>query len=535
MLGRVCGCVGLEDWVVGGSGQAGFDGKFKKSVVELFWFYFLLVLLKVNQAGFYMAKQKSLVHPILFSKKFGVSVKALKAANLLDPILNSDTKLFIDPLLIAKSQNQIIKKNGRSKLDQGFENVIELLEISATEGDVAWRGAYQALNLDERSETGLGYGGAGTSGSSRPAVLRNGILRTGKEILTLGVKNPNMIPLMGLFEDGVGPDTLSDMTTNFILSVLCEISEQFCVANNVSVRVFGAQYGNRSLPENPFHPDKPVVLVPRDILRDLPLAADWSDVNRVIMQVQEIRDAVNLMFGNLAKASISKKKYAIRRVTFGSPKLLNLLIEAVALASENYDETADLDGYYQFRAVLSDDPEKFQGVITKPTENTAETLDSTVHAALDHFKGLIENNNMWELLWHGDTPRHERASQLLFFAVATILCSINNVDISPETNSGGGPVDFKFSTGFAGRLLVELKLSKGSVVHGYTKQLEIYKRAAATRAGIYVVIDVGGMGRKLRTIRKAKADAEARGELASEIVVIDARRRASASKRVDLI
>jgi hypothetical protein len=49
------------------------------------------------------------------------------------------------------------------------------------------------------------------------------------------------------------------------------------------------------------------------------------------------------------------------------------------------------------------------------------------------------------------------------------------------------------------------------------------------------VIDVGGMGRKLRIIQKAKADAEARGELASEIVVIDAKRRASASKRTDLI
>ena len=109
------------------------------------------------------------------------------------------------------------------------------------------------------------------------------------------------------------------------------------------------------------------------------------------------------------------------------------------------------------------------------------------------------------------------------------------MDISPETNSGGRPVDFKFSTGFAGRLLVELKLSKGSVVHGYTTQLEIYKKAAATRAGIYVVIDVGGMGRKLRIIQKAKADAEARGELASEILVIDAKRRASASKRTSVI
>jgi len=478
-----------------------------------------------------MAARKTLVHPVLFSTHFKVSVAALNAAKLLDPILNSDTKLFIDPLLIAKSVNPTIKRDGLKALHEGFENVIGLVDISASEGDAAWKGAYRALNLDERSETSLGYGAAGTSGSSRPPKLRNSILRTAKEILTLGVKNPNMIPLMGLFEEGVGPDTLSDMTTNFLLPILCELTEEFCNANSIAVRPFGERYGSRSLPENPYQTGMPVVLVPRDVLRDLPLAADWSDVSRVIMQVHEIRDAVNKMFGNIAKASVAQKKDALRRVAFSSPRLLKLLIEAVAIASESYDEAADLDGYYQFRKILSDDPARFAGLVSKPAANTATTLESTVYAIIDQFRDMVENNNMWELLWYGHTPRHERASQLLFFAVATILCGINDVDISPETNSGGGPVDFKFSTGFSGRLLVEMKLSTGSVVHGYKTQLEVYKTAAATRAGIFVVIDVGKMGRKLKVIEKAKADAEARGEPASDIVVIDANRRSSASKR----
>ncbi len=37
----------------------------------------------------------------------------------------------------------------------------------------------------------------------------------------------------------------------------------------------------------------------------------------------------------------------------------------------------------------------------------------------------------------------------------------NDVDISPETNMGGGPVDFKFSTGYKNRILVKLELSQG--------------------------------------------------------------------------
>ncbi|MEG3166452.1 hypothetical protein U1701_17870 [Sphingomonas sp. PB2P19] len=478
-----------------------------------------------------MTGKKTLVHPVLFSKHFKVDPKKFDAAKLLDPVLNSDTKLFIDPLLIYKSQNAIIKRDGRKLIKQSFDNVIGLVDISQAEGDVAWKGAFKALNLDERPETGLGFGGAGTSGSSRPPHLRHDILRTAKQIITLGEKNPDMIPLMGLFEKGVGPDTLSDMTTNFLLPVLCEITEEFCTANSIPTRVFGAKYGNRLLPENPYNTALPVVLVPRDLLRDLPLAADWSDVSRVVMEVHEIRDAVNQMFGNFAQASVTDKKKAVREISLKSVRILRLIIKAVAGASESYDEKADLDGYYQFRRILYQDPQVFSGMLKPPATMDAAGLRQTVVDIIEQFRRLVEDNNMWELLWNGTSHRHERASQLLFFAVATVMCAVNNVDISPETNSGGGPVDFKFSTGFHGRLVVEMKLSKGTVESGYKNQLEIYKKAAATSAGIFVVMDIGGMGYKLRKIERLRDTARAAGEPASDIIVIDAKRKASASKR----
>jgi hypothetical protein len=478
-----------------------------------------------------VAGKKTLVHPVLFSKHFKVDPKKLDAANLLDPILNSDTKLFIDPLLIYKSQNALIKRDGRKAIEKAFNDVIGLVDISAAEGDAAWKGAFRALNLDERPETSLGYGGAGNSGSSPPAKTRTGILRTAKQIITLGEKNPDMIPLMGLFEEGVGPDILSDMTTNFLLPVLCEITEQFCAANAVPAKAFGAKYSNRKLPENPHRPTEPVILVPRDLLRDLPLAADWADVSRVVLEVQEVRDAVNQMFGNFAQASVTDKKKAVREISLKSVRILRLILKAVAGASESYDEKADLDGYYQFRRILYQDPKAFAGMLKPPATMDAAGLRQTVLDIIEQFRRLVEDNNMWELLWNGTSHRHERASQLLFFAVATVMCAVNNVDISPETNSGGGPVDFKFSTGFHGRLVVEMKLSKGTVESGYKNQLEIYKKAAATSAGIFVVMDIGGMGYKLRKIERLRDAARAAGEPASDIIVIDAKRKASASKR----
>ena len=70
------------------------------------------------------------------------------------------------------------------------------------------------------------------------------------------------------------------------------------------------------------------------------------------------------------------------------------------------------------------------------------------------------------------------------------------------------------------------------MVHGYEKQLEVYKDAARTNYGIFVVIDHGdGLPPKLSAIRKIQKARHDAGEEASEIIVIDATPNASASKR----
>lgn len=150
---------------------------------------------------------------------------------------------------------------------------------------------------------------------------------------------------------------------------------------------------------------------------------------------------------------------------------------------------------------------------------------------IEQFKHHVEKGNLWEELWVGDKPKKERAAQLIYFAVADCFCKANNVDVSPEANMGGGPIDFKFSDGYNARVLVEMKRSSGAVKHGYEKQLEIYKDASRTNFGIFVVVDSGGLGRKLmeiQAIRMMRIDA---GEPASDIVVIDASKKVSASKR----
>ena len=47
-----------------------------------------------------MAKIKN---PILFSTYYGINASDLEVRGILDPTLNVDTRLFIDPLLLSQS------------------------------------------------------------------------------------------------------------------------------------------------------------------------------------------------------------------------------------------------------------------------------------------------------------------------------------------------------------------------------------------------------------------------------------------------
>jgi hypothetical protein len=78
---------------------------------------------------------------------------------------------------------------------------------------------------------------------------------------------------------------------------------------------------------------------------------------------------------------------------------------------------------------------------------------------------------------------------------------------------------------------VEIKLSTGRVIHGYQKQLEIYRQAADNSDAALLVVNIGKIGKKLQRIQKIQADRLKSGERAADIWVVDATRKPSASKR----
>ena len=192
-----------------------------------------------------------IVNPKLFSQQFGVPKAHIDKAGFLDPLLNADTKLFIDPLLLRHSTNTTLKTKGVAAFRKRTADIVSLLMATSTNSGPAWTAALRLLDLHERRETCLGYGGAGTSGSSRPDSLKARILNTTRDIVNIGVNNPEIIGLMGILEDDVGPDTISDMTTNSLLGVLQEMTLEFCKKYTIPTAQFILGPDRYELPINP--------------------------------------------------------------------------------------------------------------------------------------------------------------------------------------------------------------------------------------------------------------------------------------------
>ncbi|WP_293697412.1 MULTISPECIES: hypothetical protein [unclassified Sphingopyxis] len=471
-------------------------------------------------------------NPTLFSRYFGIPATLLDDAGLIDPFVDVDTQLFIDPVLLEKSSNILMSGDAITAFRSHFENFVRLITISEKEGDVAWRTAERLLDLREPPENGLGYGGSGRSGSSRPNEVRDSIMRTAKEIVNLGSKDPEMISLMGFFEENVGPDTISDFTTRVIIEQLAQLTEDFCSANDIELHK-NAVLPDRRLPRvlDKNGKEKFVVLVPTDVVRELPIANDWGDIEAAVSHNAKIRQAVNSMLAGIAQPTVTDRKDALRAIALQSPQNFEEFLAAVKEHVRTYDPNVDALAYYKMKAIFGSGFDGLKSDARYDLKKGPDEIARLVHDTINFFKHHVENGNLWEELWIGDKPKKERAPQLIYYAIADAYCSAHDVDISPEANMGGGPIDFKFSNGYRARVLVEMKRSSGTVRHGYDKQLEIYLDASRSQHGIFVVMDYGDLGQKLDQILKIQEYRRVTGQRASDIVVIDATKKQSASKR----
>ncbi|OIR00548.1 hypothetical protein GALL_174210 [mine drainage metagenome] len=478
---------------------------------------------------------------VSFSEQFGILPEKLDELGVFDPLLNSDTPLFIDPLLVPFSQHPEISNDAAHLFREHFGNVITLMKKSVTPGDVADRSARQLLMFPEVAGICLGYGSASVSGSGSGPQLTDKLFRVTKDIVHLGYDDPSLFPVLALLEDGIGPDRISDMAATAIEGALYAFTQRVAQTLAVPTERHLTRKGQPyQLPTNPYGRGRklPVILVPLDILRKLPIAKDWDGIMSAASQNSQLRHHVNTLIGQIFEARTKQEKQQARQMVrdaamTNAEAFRTVVAMLDAVDKTPYDHTNDPDGHILWRRLARNIPSDVLDVTQARPLDQGEA-HRVVGLIIDRFRFWLEDRRVASELWDRDgKPRPEKTAQRIFFMVAEEICRQRNLDINPETDSGGGPVDFKFSVGFSRRVLVEIKLSTNKkVVHGFTTQLEVYKAAEETVSAYYVVIDVSGY---LDNIKKKLHETRDRfdfgGKRPSTVVFIDGMPRVSASHR----
>jgi hypothetical protein len=164
--------------------------------------------------------------PIRLSRYFGGTADQLQSRGVFNAFLGIDNKLFVDPNLLKQNLKIPEFANSREDLTAYFSEVIKLLEASKKEGDIAWQEAYQRLRFKEENGAALGYSNAGGFGRAVGPTIARVLVKRAKEIIQLGIKDPEFFELIGLFQEEIGADLLSDMAISILKPRFLQYSQR---------------------------------------------------------------------------------------------------------------------------------------------------------------------------------------------------------------------------------------------------------------------------------------------------------------------
>lgn len=443
-------------------------------------------------------------------------------------IIGVDRPFFLDPTLLEETTISEFAE-AKTILDGFFTNVLTLIATNHIRGVMQAR---RLMTLREIRGIGIGYGARTDDGSAIGRKLAARLVTSAQQLLQMGFNDPAIFHLMGLFEEDFGPDRISDAVINIIQDNIYTYTAR--VASELKIPCTREVVTLRTrqtflLPEHPSG-NKPLVLIPQSLLRDIPIALTPEDIPDVASYNDELREKFNRILAPILARTKRPTKGDIKGYLFDDPKRIGVLLHGYKSAHpQPYDFENDPAGRQRW---LDESTEAVRGIpleIPKVLSTETEVVD-VVSAIISAFKSFIETRGGWRGLYYNKGNKlHEEHACLLFYAMALKYCADSNIDISPQSNAGQGPVDFKLSRGTV-KVVVEVKLTSGNVRQGYEKQTGIYQTSEGAQKAFFVVLQVTDTSKALDDIIR-QAEQEDREETKHlELVVIDGRPKESASK-----
>jgi hypothetical protein len=207
-----------------------------------------------------------------------------------DTILDVDTRLFVDPFLVFKEEKGRWA-SAHEKLIAHFNRAFLLIaEGNLDPKNLAYQKALDLLIFSEPRELCLGYTSEGTRGAGSGRGLARLIGGAIVAAIRRGLTNPKHFEELGVLQQGIGTDRISDITCNVLKPELIAYTQEVAARHGMPVhphRIYAAEFDDVrqrfstktvEVPTNPTT-NGPLLLVPQRFLSTLPAlnADDWWD------------------------------------------------------------------------------------------------------------------------------------------------------------------------------------------------------------------------------------------------------------------
>ncbi len=452
----------------------------------------------------------------------------LDELGVFDAIITKDSHFFIN-LLRLKKTKVLPFCNSYQKINLFFSDIMRLLKASKAKNDKFYREALRRFSFSGVKGINLGFSETGVdAGFGR--LLTKRVISDAFDIVKTGSTQPEIFQLVGLFEENIAADRLSDMIATLISDDIREYTRWVNRQLGINSNKYSNIIFNNNIAWNPYK-NCEILYLPKDIIHELPIARDWSDIDRVISENKAIRCEVNQAIGEVwHKMDISQRKCYLREHIFKNKDSCARVIEGYKdeIISQ-YSPNANWDYF------LADSFRKMRcsGVFNF-LEHSNKCEITSWEASLKVLglcKDFIENMKGWDIVLSVPTVKAEKIVQRLLHSSGLYYCEQNNIDMSFEANEGPGPVDLKVSRG-TDKTVVEIKLSSNpDYIHGFEEQIEEYAKAEHTSQRIFVYVKNGNHPIRDKVIKEKYKEKKDAGENPPYLYIIDSRERPSASKR----
>ena len=189
-----------------------------------------------------------------FSQAFGIT--RTSEDDWFDPVLSADTQLFVDPFLIFLDSAPAFV-GAHDELVEYFNICFTLVaESQSNTRSIAYQKALSLLHFPEPREFCLGYAENSTHGAGGGSGYANLIAMAMNFAIQRGVRDLRHFEELGVLEEGIGPDRISDLTCNVLRSRFIAYTESVVARHELETSAFTFEAG-RFDPRDENHGNSP--------------------------------------------------------------------------------------------------------------------------------------------------------------------------------------------------------------------------------------------------------------------------------------